>query len=192
MTRVNQEVLLLVNEQAREVLIRPAETLLETLRNRFQLTGAKPGCENGDCGACTVLVNAQPHKSCLILTIELAGTHQQITTVEGLHNTPIQEAFSRNFAFQCGYCTPGFLINAHALLLREPNPTDETISEWLESNICRCTSYEEIERAVKSAVRYSGTTQQASLATSARTSKHPPPSRGSTQVKGTGDFAGVV
>lgn len=151
MRKADVEVLLNVNEELRVISVRSAETLLETLRTKLGLTGAKPGCENGDCGACTILMNDTPYKSCLMLTVELAGTEHTITTIEGLHNTPIQEAFSKHYAFQCGYCTPGLIMNAHALIGQIPHPDNRDIQEWLESNICRCTSYEEIERAVKSA-----------------------------------------
>lgn len=149
---MSQSVRLLLNGQHHEIQVRPSETLLQTLRNKFRLTGAKPGCENGDCGACTVLVNNVPQKACLVLTVEMDG--ESVTTVEGLQNTPIQRAFISCFAFQCGYCTPGFLVNAHALHQSGLPIEERTIQEWLESNICRCTSYEEIGRAVRMASRW--------------------------------------
>ncbi len=136
-----------VNGLTREALIRPGDILLDTLRNELALTGAKPGCLNGDCGACTVLVDGLPVKSCLMLTIEAVG--RQITTVEGLKNTPEQQAFIDLFAFQCGYCTSGFLMVCHALKTQHPNATDSEIDDWLQSNICRCTSYEEIGKAIR-------------------------------------------
>ncbi len=139
-----------VNGLVREALIRPGDILLDTLRNELALTGAKPGCLNGDCGACTVLVDGLPVKSCLMLTAEALG--KQITTVEGLQNTPIQKAFIERFAFQCGYCTSGFLMVCHALMTLHPNPPDILIDEWLQSNICRCTSYEEIGNAIREAL----------------------------------------
>ncbi len=138
---------LTVNDEEHEVVIRPSDTLLHTLRGQLGLTGAKPGCENGDCGACTVLIDGWPIKSCLMLTVEAIG--KQITTVEGLKNAPIQKAFIEKFAFQCGYCTSGFLMVCHALATIHPNPSDIVIDEWMESNICRCTSYEEIGLAVR-------------------------------------------
>ncbi|KDE48975.1 (2Fe-2S)-binding protein [Geobacillus sp. CAMR12739] len=142
-----RELVLHVNGERRSIVARQAETLLFVLRDGLGLTGAKPGCLNGDCGACTVLVDGTPIKSCMMLAIETVG--KEITTIEGLDDAPIQHAFVRHFAFQCGYCTPGFIMNAHALIERRPNADEATIQEWLESNICRCTSYQEIEAAVK-------------------------------------------
>ncbi|WP_445487551.1 (2Fe-2S)-binding protein [Niallia sp. 03133] len=135
----------------KEVVISPAQTLLTTLRDRLYLTGAKPGCYNGDCGACTVLIDQQPIKSCLMLAIE--AIDHEITTIEGLNSTPIQQAFIEHFAFQCGYCTPGFIMNCHALCTLHPYAEEEQIREWLSSNICRCTSYNEIEAAIKSVLQ---------------------------------------
>lgn len=139
-----------VNGNSYETLVRPADTLLEVLRKQLGLTGAKAGCENGDCGACTVLVDGMPVKSCLMLAAEAVG--RSVTTIEGLKGTPVQKAFAENYAFQCGYCTPGFIIVCHALLAKYPEPDDYTIESWLQSNICRCTSYQEIKAAVQAAV----------------------------------------
>ncbi|NLT21216.1 MAG: (2Fe-2S)-binding protein [Syntrophomonadaceae bacterium] len=139
-----------INGEVRKTLVRPADTLLFALRERLGLTGAKPGCENGDCGACTVLVDGWPVKSCLMLAVEACD--HEITTIEGLNNTPIQREFVEKFAFQCGYCTPGFIMNCQGLINIHPDASDEVINEWLQSNICRCTSYEEITAAVKSAL----------------------------------------
>ncbi|MGI5971746.1 MAG: (2Fe-2S)-binding protein [Oscillospiraceae bacterium] len=136
-----------VNNEVREAVIRPSDILLHTLRSQLGLTGAKPGCENGDCGACTVLIDGWPVKSCLMLAVEAVG--RQITTVEGLRDTPIQQAFIDLFAFQCGYCTSGFLMVCHALADKQPDAPDSVIDDWLQSNICRCTSYEEIGKAVR-------------------------------------------
>lgn len=137
-----------INGEQVDVMAKPSDTLLFTLRERLGLTGAKPGCENGDCGACTVLIDDWPIKSCLILTAEAIG--KKIQTVEGLKDTPIQKAFVENFAFQCGYCTSGFLMVCHSLAKLRPNADSTTIVEWLESNICRCTSYQEIKEAIHS------------------------------------------
>ncbi len=139
-----------VNGEMVDVEILAGETLLHVLRNKLGLTGAKPGCLNGDCGACTVMVGELPFKSCIMLGVEAAGN--KITTVEGLRDTPIQRAFIEQFAFQCGYCTPGFIINCHSLLQNHSNPSKETIKSWLSSNICRCTSYQEIDEAVMSVI----------------------------------------
>jgi carbon-monoxide dehydrogenase small subunit len=138
-----------VNGEEYQVNVRPADTLLHTLRDQLGLTGAKIGCENGDCGACTVLLDGNPVKSCMILTVSTEG--QKITTVEGLRDTAIQRAFVEQQGFQCGFCTPGFIVNSHALLQAHPKPDEQTMKDWLQSNICRCTGYEGIERAVRSA-----------------------------------------
>ncbi|WHY79650.1 (2Fe-2S)-binding protein [Neobacillus sp. WH10] len=140
-----------VNGESRMVTVRSADTLLYVLRRMLGLTGSKPGCLNGDCGACTVNVDGWPMKSCLMLAVEAVG--KEVTTIEGLADTPIQRAFVEHFAFQCGYCTPGFIMNCHSLIERHPDADDHTIKEWLESNICRCTSYFEIEHAVKSVLK---------------------------------------
>jgi carbon-monoxide dehydrogenase small subunit len=138
-----------VNGEKRKLIVRPADTLLRVLREKLGLTGGKPGCENGDCGACTVLVNGKPIKSCIALAVEVTG--QEITTIEGLSNTEIQDAFIEEGGFQCGYCTPGFLVNAYALLNEHPDADEELSKEWLQSNLCRCTGYEGIEKSIKSA-----------------------------------------
>ncbi len=137
-----------VNEEIHELTVRSEEILLIVLRNRLGLTGAKPGCLNGDCGACTINVDGWPMKSCLMLAVEADG--KKVTTVEGLNSAPIQMAFVEHFAFQCGYCTPGFIMNCHSLIENHPDAGGNMISEWLGSNICRCTGYREIEQAVKS------------------------------------------
>ncbi len=140
-----------VNGEKRKVLARPADTLLFILRDGLGLTGAKPGCENGDCGACTVLMDGWPVKSCLTLAVEAIG--HEITTIEGLHQAPIQQAFVEKFAFQCGYCTSGFIMNCQGLIDIHPDASDDVIHEWLQSNICRCTSYQEITEAIKSVLQ---------------------------------------
>lgn len=137
-----------VNGENRTITIHPSTTLLDALRNELGLTGAKPGCENGDCGACTVIVDGWPIKSCLMLAVE--GIGHKIITVEGLKNAPVQKAFVENWGFQCGYCTSGFLMACHALSTVHPDADESTMEKWLESNICRCTSYEEITDAIKS------------------------------------------
>ncbi|KAB2330187.1 (2Fe-2S)-binding protein [Cytobacillus depressus] len=141
-----------INNEIYHTEVRPISTLLSVLRQQLGLTGAKPGCLNGDCGACTILIDGLPFKSCIILAVEAAG--KKITTIEGLKNTPIQQAFVEHFAFQCGYCTPGFIMNCQALVSNHPNPSKEMIKEWLSSNICRCTCYEEIEHAITSVIQH--------------------------------------
>lgn len=148
-----------VNGEIRKVLVRPADTLLFALRERMGLTGAKPGCENGDCGACTVLVDGWPIKSCLMLAVE--GVGHDIITIEGLNNAPIQKAFVEKFAFQCGYCTSGFIMNCQGLINIHPDASDEVMQEWLQSNICRCTSYQEIGEAIKSVLHPNADKQHA-------------------------------
>ena len=140
-----------INGEKKDVMINPSDILLNVIREQLGLTGAKPGCENGDCGSCTVLINGWPIKSCLMLAVEALG--HQITTIEGLSNAPIQKSFVENWGFQCGYCTSGFLMVCHALATIHPNAEEYVMEEWLESNICRCTSYEEIRNAVRMVLR---------------------------------------
>jgi carbon-monoxide dehydrogenase small subunit len=142
---------LTINAEVREVAVRPADTLLRALREGLGLVGTKMGCENGDCGACTVLVDGEPVKSCMVLAVEVEG--EEITTIEGLKDDRLQGCFAEEAGFQCGFCTPGFLANAHALLKHNPNPSDEEMREWLSSNLCRCTGYEGIERSVRASAK---------------------------------------
>lgn len=136
-----------INGENKTAAFRPADTLLHVLRNELGLLGTKNSCENGDCGTCTVLVDGWPVKSCIMLAAEAVG--HKITTIEGLIDTPVQGAFLEKFAYQCGYCTPGFIVTCHSLISNNPQANDEIIKEWLESNLCRCTGYEEIKCAVK-------------------------------------------
>jgi carbon-monoxide dehydrogenase small subunit len=147
----SQAISLNVNGEEYQIVVRSADTLLYALRGKIGLTGAKPGCLNGDCGACTVNVDDWPMKSCLMLAVE--AVEKKITTIEGLKNTPIQRAFVENFAFQCGYCTPGFIMNCHSLIKQHPDADEDTIKEWLQSNICRCTGYAEISKAIHSVLK---------------------------------------
>jgi len=144
---------LTVNNRVYEVAVRPSDILVDVLRRQLGLTGTKIGCENGDCGACTVLIDGWPVKSCLMLAVEAIG--HSITTIEGLTNTPIQIAFANLQAYQCGFCTPGFIMVCYSLLLNHPHPDDFTIESWLQSNLCRCTSYQEIKQAVRDAIENS-------------------------------------
>ena len=136
-----------INGEERSLHVRNADTLLFVIREKLGLTGAKPGCLNGDCGACTIEVDGEPMKSCLMLAIETVN--KKVTTVEGLQNAAIQTQFIEKFAFQCGYCTPGFIMNCNSLIQKYPHAKNTVIKEWLESNICRCTGYKEIEEAIK-------------------------------------------
>ncbi len=137
-----------INGYIQQVGIRPADTLLYILRNELGLFGAKPGCQTGDCGTCTVLVDGWPIHSCIMLAAEAIG--HKVTTIEALTNTPIQQAFTLHHALQCGYCTPGFILNGYALTTIHPDANDDTIREWMASNLCRCTGYQEIEASMKS------------------------------------------
>ena len=142
-----------VNGEPVDVLTEGYKTLLETLREDLQLTGTKHGCELGECGACAVLLDGHPVLSCLVLADECHG--RTVTTVEGLADDgrlhPLQECFADLGAAQCGYCTPGILVTAKALLDREPNPSRERIAEALSGNLCRCTGYLQIIEAVEAA-----------------------------------------
>jgi len=133
-------------------------TLLHALRDKLGFTGTKNGCEAGECGACTVLVDGEPMNSCLVLAVELNG--REITTVEGLAEdgklTPLQQAFADLNAVQCGYCTPGMLMSATALLKRNPHPSQVDIQGALIGNLCRCTGYQRIIDAVLKASRNGG------------------------------------
>ena len=144
-----------INGDATEFVCHPGETLLEVLRNRMGLTGAKEGCGTGDCGACSVTVDGQLVCSCLVLGAEVEGS--KVNTVEGLAdgNTlhPLQERFIEHAALQCGVCTPGFLVAAKALLDRNPSPSEEEIRFALAGNLCRCTGYDKIVRAVDAAAK---------------------------------------
>jgi len=130
-------------------------TLLQMLRDRLALTGTKNGCEAGECGACTVLLDGEPVNSCLVLAVEADG--HQVLTVEGLaaggQLSPLQQAFIEHNAVQCGFCTPGMLMSATALLQRNPNPSRQEIQEALVGNLCRCTGYVRIIDAIAEATR---------------------------------------
>ncbi len=142
-----------VNGETRQVVVRPADTLLHVLRRGLGLTGTKAGCENGDCGACTVLLYGKPVKSCMVLAVEVEGA--EITTIEGLSATAIQKAFLAEAGYQCGFCTPGFIVNAYALIKTHPSPDAQTIRTWMDGHLCRCTGYEGIRNAITVASRES-------------------------------------
>lgn len=145
------ELSLRINGEARRVQARPGDSLLRLLRERLGLNGTKCGCENGDCGACTVLVDGVPIKSCMALAAECEGA--DIRTIEGFRDHPVQKAFAAENGFQCGFCTPGMILNAVALLSAHPEEDEEADREWMQSNICRCTGYEGIRKALAMARR---------------------------------------
>ena len=139
-----------LNGQPQTFLCEPRQSLLEVLRDGLMLTGAKEGCNNGNCGACNVIMDRVLVNSCLVLAVEANGA--KITTVEGLASAsklhPLQQKFLEHAALQCGICTPGFLVSAKALLDKNPDPTEEEVRLWLSGNLCRCTGYDKIIRAV--------------------------------------------
>ena len=144
-----------VNGDATEYVCHPGETLLDVLRNRLGLTGAKEGCGTGDCGACSVTVDGKLVCSCLVLGAEMDG--REVNTVEGMAEGgtlhPLQDKFIEHAALQCGICTPGFLVAAKALLDRNPDPSETEIRYALAGNLCRCTGYDKIVRAVQAAAQ---------------------------------------
>jgi carbon-monoxide dehydrogenase small subunit len=146
---------LTVNGEALEASFAPYKTLLEVLREDLALTGTKHGCELGECGACAVLIDGEPQLSCLVLAVECEG--RAIETVEGMGNGaalhPLQAAFADLGAAQCGYCTPGILLTAKALLEKERAPSRERIKEAISGNLCRCTGYQQIFEAIEEASR---------------------------------------
>ena len=139
-----------INGEDTEFLCEPRQTLLEVLRDDLGFTGTKEGCSNGNCGACSVILDGRVVDSCLVLGVEAEG--KDITTIEGVGGPeklhPLQQKFLEHAALQCGICTPGFIVSAKALLDREPHPTEERIRLWLAGNLCRCTGYDKIVRAV--------------------------------------------
>ncbi|MCX5831899.1 MAG: (2Fe-2S)-binding protein [Deltaproteobacteria bacterium] len=143
----------ILNRQPVEVEVQDNETLLHTLREKLSVKSVKEGCSIGECGVCTVLVNDEPVYSCLTLTSQISGhdvkTVEYLATDGGLH--PLQDAFMRAGAVQCGFCTPGMLLSAYSLLKRCPNPSREEIREAISGNLCRCTGYVQIEEAVHDA-----------------------------------------
>lgn len=142
-----------INGDAVEFLCEPRQTLLEVLRETLDLTGTKEGCSNGNCGACTVLLNGRPVTSCLVLAVEVDGA--ELRTIEGVacggHLDDVQQAFLEGAALQCGICTPGFIMQTEALLAENLQPTEEDVRFYLAGNLCRCTGYDKIVRAVLTA-----------------------------------------
>ena len=142
-----------VNDEPREIPVEPWWTLLDVLRDRLDLTGVKKGCDRGDCGACTVLLDGKPVASCSMLAVQAQG--RRVTTIEGLAPAgrphPIQQAFVDHSAVQCGFCTPGMILAAKALLDENPHPTADEVREAIAGNLCRCTGYAKIVEAVLAA-----------------------------------------
>ena len=139
-----------INGEAVDFLCEPRNSLLEVLRDDLDLTGAKEGCNNGNCGACNVIMDGRLINSCCVLGVEADGC--EITTIEGIGSAanlhPLQQKFLEHAALQCGICTPGFIVSAKALLDENPNPTEDEVRYWLAGNLCRCTGYDKIVRAV--------------------------------------------
>lgn len=144
-----------INGESSEFLCDPAESLLAALRDRLGLTGTKEGCATGDCGACSVLLDGRLVASCLVLAAEAQG--RSVTTIEGVAASdalhPVQQKFLEHAALQCGICTPGFIVAATALLDRNPDPSEQQVRYWLAGNLCRCTGYDKIVRAVLDAAQ---------------------------------------
>jgi carbon-monoxide dehydrogenase small subunit len=139
-----------INGRETDFLCEPRQSLLEVLRDELRLTGTKEGCNNGNCGACNVLLDGRLVNSCLVLGVEIDG--REVTTIEGLAKPdalhPLQQCFLEGAALQCGICTPGFLVAAKALLDKNPQPTEPQVRHYLAGNLCRCTGYDKIVRAV--------------------------------------------
>jgi len=162
-------IVLTVNGQVRRATVEPRLTLADFLRERLQLTGTHLGCEHGVCGACTVLLDSEAVRSCLIFAVQADGG--EVVTVEAIAGpdgalSPVQSAFREHHGLQCGFCTPGFITSVTAFLRDNPDPTDEQIRDALSGNLCRCTGYQGILKAVRSAAN---TTAAATIATTAST-----------------------
>ena len=150
---MNKKILMFVNDKEQTVVTDPQRILLEVLREDLKLTGTNFGCKEGLCGACTVLIDDEPNHSCMVKVGDVEN--KWITTIEGLADGdklhPVQQAFIDEGAFQCGYCTPGMILNSVALLRKHPNPTDNQIIDWMNGNICRCNGYPKIISAIRRA-----------------------------------------
>ena len=140
----------ILNDLSADVLVKPTDTLLDVLREKLGVVSPKRGCDTGDCGACTVLLEGEPVRSCLTIALTVAG--KAVETIEGLSKDgklhPLQQSFHEHYAAQCGFCTPGMLMSAKALLDKNPKPTREEIVEAISGNLCRCGAYEEIVEAI--------------------------------------------
>lgn len=144
-----------INGEEMDFLCEPRQSLLEVLRDELGLTGSKEGCNNGNCGACSVILDGVLVDSCLVLAVEVAG--REVTTIEGIAGPdglhPLQQKFLEHAALQCGICTPGFIVAAKALLDKKPHPSEQDVRHWLAGNLCRCTGYDKIIRAVLDAAK---------------------------------------
>ena len=146
---MNKRITFKLNRETRSVEVEPSDILLDVLRDKLGVKSPKIGCERGDCGACTVLLNGKSVRTCLILAIEVDGS--EITTVEGLSRaglTPLQQSFLKHDSFQCGFCAPGIVLSATELLGRNPRPSEAEVKEAIAGNLCRCTGYKPIIEAV--------------------------------------------
>ena len=147
---MKHKIRLIINEELYEVFVESYQTLIDIIRDEIGLTGTKKGCGTGDCGSCTIILDGKPVNSCLILGVEVDGS--KILTIEGLRKGlelhPIQKAFIEHGAIQCGYCTPGMIISAKALLDNFPNPTEDQVKMAISGNLCRCTGYKKIIEAI--------------------------------------------
>lgn len=145
----------ILNGKSVNIKAEPNERLLDLLRNKFNLTGTKEGCSIGECGACTVIINGKAVNSCLVLAGQCEGA--EIITIEGIEKDgklhPLQENFLKSGAVQCGFCTPGMIMSAYAMLLENPNPTEEEIKDAIAGNLCRCTGYKQIIEAVEKSAK---------------------------------------
>jgi aerobic carbon-monoxide dehydrogenase small subunit len=153
-----KQIKITVNKNTFDLSVPPQRTLLEVIREDLGLTGTKEGCGDGECGACTVLMNGKAVNSCLVLAVEADG--KEILTIEGLADCdklhPIQQAFIDEGGLQCGFCTPGMILSTKALLDANPNPTDEEIKRGIDGNFCRCTGYTKIFASIKTAAKLTG------------------------------------
>jgi carbon-monoxide dehydrogenase small subunit len=150
---VKKDINLKVNGKIYAIQVDSKDMLVDVIRDKVGLTGTKEGCGTGECGACTVLINSEPVNSCLYLAIRAEG--KEILTIEGLGNPaslhPLQQAFVENGAVQCGFCAPGMLLSAHALLVKNPNPSEQEIRKGISGNICRCSGYVKVIKSIQQA-----------------------------------------